>query len=123
MTIFDAITMVDALRPNQYSQDMKIRWLSRLDGMIWQEVICTHDGGTETFDGYDENTSMSTELLVGSPYDEDVYNNYLQAMIDRENGEAGKYSQSITLFNAAFLRWRNWYNRAHIAKDSGAFRF
>ena len=39
MTISDAITMVDALRPNQYSQDMKIRWLSRLDGMIWQEVI------------------------------------------------------------------------------------
>ena len=32
MTISDAITMVDALRPNQYSQDMKIRWLSRLDG-------------------------------------------------------------------------------------------
>ena len=44
-------------------------------------------------------------------------------MIDRENGEAGKYSQSITLFNAAFSRWRNWYNRAHMAKDPGVFRF
>ena len=51
MTISDAITMVDALRPNQYSQDMKIRWLSRLDGMIWQEVIRTHEGGTEFVDG------------------------------------------------------------------------
>ena len=40
-----------------------------------------------------------------------------------ENGEAGKYSQSITLFNAAFSRWRNWYNRAHMAKDPGTFRF
>lgn len=123
MTISDAITMVDALRPNQYSQDMKIRWLSRLDGMIWQEVIRTHEGGTETFDGYDSSSMCDTELLVGSPYDEDVYNNYLQAMIDRENGEAGKYSQSITLFNAAFARWRNWYNRAHMAEDPGAFRF
>lgn len=123
MTISDAITMVDALRPNQYPQDMKIRWLSRLDGMIWQEVIRTHEGGTETFDGYSSADLESKEMLVGSPYDEDVYNNYLQAMIGRENGEAGKYSQSITLFNAAFSRWRNWYNRAHMAKDPGTFRF
>ena len=123
MTISDAITMVDALRPNQYPQDMKIRWLSRLDGMIWQEVIRTHEGGAETFDGYSSEELESKEMLVAAPYAEDVYNNYLQAMIDRENGEAGKYSQSITLFNAAFSRWRNWYNRAHMAKDPGTFRF
>ena len=122
MTISDAITMVDALRPNQYSKDMKIRWLSRLDGMIWQEVIRTHEGGAETFDGYSSEELESKEMLVAAPYDEDVYNNYLQAMID-ENGEAGKYSQSITLFNAAFVRWRNWYNREHMAKDAGTFRF
>lgn len=123
MTISDAITMVDALRPNQYSKDMKIRWLSRLDGMIWQEVIRAHEGGAETFDGYSSEELESKEMLVAAPYDEDVYNNYLQAMIDRENGEAGKYSQSITLFNAAFVRWRNWYNREHMAKDAGTFRF
>lgn len=123
MTISDAITMVDALRPNQYSKDMKIRWLSRLDGMIWQEVIRTHEGAAETFDGYSSEELESKEMLVAAPYDEDVYNNYLQAMIDRENGEAGKYSQSITLFNAAFVRWRNWYNREHMAKDTGTFRF
>ncbi len=123
MTISDAITMVDALRPNQYSKDMKIRWLSRLDGMIWQEVIRTHEGAAETFDGYSSAELESKEMLVAAPYDEDVYNNYLQAMIDRENGEAGKYSQSITLFNAAFVRWRNWYNREHMAKDAGTFRF
>lgn len=123
MTISDAITMVDALRPNQYSQDMKIRWLSRLDGMIWQEVIRTHEGAAETFDGYSSAELESKEMLVAAPYDEDVYNNYLQAMIDRENGEAGKYSQSITLFNAAFVRWRNWYNREHMVRDAGTFRF
>ena len=123
MTISDAITMVDALRPNQYSKDMKIRWLSRLDGMIWQEVIRTHEGAAETFDGYSSAELESKEMLVAAPYDEDVYNNDLQAMIDRENGEAGKYSQSITLFNAAFVRWRNWYNREHMAKDAGTFRF
>ena len=88
MTISDAITMVDALRPNQYSQDIKIRWLSRLDGMIWREVIRTHEGGTETFDGYDSSSMDSTELLVGSPYDEDVYNNYLQAMYNNNTYRA-----------------------------------
>ena len=123
MTISVALPMVDAARPNQYPQDMKIRWLARLGGMIWQEVFRTHEGGAETFDGYSSEELESKEMLVAAPYDEDVYNNYLQAMIDRENGEAGKYSQSITLFNAAFSRWRNWYNRAHMVKDPGTFRF
>lgn len=123
MTILDAITMVDALRPNQYSYAIKTRWLSRLDGMIWEEVIRARDKALGSFSGYDEQTGDGTQLLVQAPYDEDVYNNYLQAMIDRENGEAGKYSQSITLFNAAFGRWRNWYNRAHMVADSGTFRF
>lgn len=119
MTIKDAVRLVDRLKPNSYSEPLKVQWLSKLDGQIWRDVISTHrpaDGEElpETFDGYSDETPIDTELLVAFPYDEDVYSNYLQAMIDKENGETGKYNVAITMYNAAMQAYSNWYNRTHM---------
>lgn len=122
MTIAEAISIVDKLKPNQYAETFKIKWLSKLDGMIFKEVFQTHaDSPIESFEGYDES-SQGTELLVPYPYDEDIYNYFLQAQIDKENGETAKYNQSITLYNNAFLTFQNWYNRTHLPLPS-ATRF
>lgn len=117
MTIQEAISLVDRLKPNQYEAIHKIRWLSKLDGMIWKEVMMTHVGLTceqilEGFNGY-EDASNDTELLVPYPYDADIYNYYLQSMIDKENGEMAKYNQSAMLYNNAYKEFVNWYNRTH----------
>ena len=124
MTVAEAISVVDKLRPNQYQDTFKIKWLSKLDGQIFKEVFMTHaDSPIESFDGYDEN-SQNKELLVPYPYDEDIYNYFLQAQIDKENGEVGKYNQSITLYNNAFLTFQNWYNRTHVPLPSATrFKF
>ena len=124
MTVAEAISIVDKLRPNQYRDTFKIKWLSKLDGLIFKEVFQTHaDSPIESFDGYDEN-AQNTELLVPYPYDEDIYNYFLQAQIDKENGETGKYNQSITLYNNAFLAFQNWYNRTHAPLPSATrFKF
>ena len=114
MTIAEAISIVDKLKPNQYAESFKIKWLSKLDGQIFKEVFQTHaDSPIESFEGYD-NSSTDTELLVPYPFDEDIYNYFLQAQIDKENGETAKYNQSITLYNNAFLTFQNWYNRTHL---------
>lgn len=42
MTVSELITEVDALEPNQYNIEFKIRWLSDLDGQIFDEMIITH---------------------------------------------------------------------------------
>ena len=42
MTIGDVINRVDELAPNQYSEEQKIRWLTGLDGKIFEEIIRTH---------------------------------------------------------------------------------
>lgn len=119
MKVSEAISLVDKLKVNQYSETMKIGWLSKLDGQIFKEIFLTHEGNTiETFDGYDE-TSQEQELLVPYPYDEDVYNYFLQAQIDKENGETARYNQSITLYNNAFLAFQNWYNRTHMPISKG----
>ena len=38
----------------------------------------------------------------------------MQAQIDAENGEAAKYNQSITLYNAAAKLFGDWYNRTNM---------
>lgn len=124
MTIKEAIDLVDKLKPNQYPFTLKAKWLSKLDGMLFREVFMTHEGcPMEVFAGYDDAPSEQ-ELLVPYPYDEDVYNYFLQAQIDKENGETGKYNQSITLYNTACFNFQSWYNRTHKPLSGGSrFRF
>ena len=120
MTIAEAISLVDKLKPNQYTEIMKKNWLSKLDGLVFKEVFQTHeDNPIESFEGY-ETAGVDTELLIPYPYDEDIYNYFLQASIDKENGETAKYNQSITLYNNAFLTFQNWYNRTHKPISSGS---
>ena len=119
MNISDAIYLVDKLKPNQYSTDIKTGWLSKLDGQIFKEVFLTHaDSPIESLDGYD-GSDPEQELLVPYPYDEDIYNYFLQAQIDKENGETAKYNQSITLYNNAFHAFQAWYNRTHLPIPTG----
>lgn len=124
MTIKEAIDLVDKLKPNQYDFTLKAKWLGKLDGMLFREVFLTHEGcEMESFEGYDD-APADKELLVPYPYDEDVYNYFLQAQIDKENGETGKYNQSITLYNTACLNFQSWYTRTHKPLSVGSrFRF
>jgi hypothetical protein len=124
MTIKEAIDLVDKLKPNQYPFELKVKWLSKLDGQIFKELFMTHEGcPADTFAGYD-NASPHCELLVPYPYDEDIYSHFLQAQIDKENAETAKYNQSITLYNTAYYSFASWYNRTHKPVQVGArFRF
>lgn len=116
MTIIEAINAVDAVKPNSYSQDEKIAWLSRLDGNIKAEVVDTHeDGEAVVYEGYDENTPLSTQLIAPAPYD-DIYIKWLEAQIDYANNEFAKYANSASAFNAAYSVYTNWYNRQHMPK-------
>ena len=125
MTINEAIALVDQLRPNSYTNENKISWLSKLDGRIFTELYKTHeDCPSDSFAGYDSDTDGSTELLVPYPYAEDIYNYFLQAQIDKENGETMRYNGSITMYNSAFAAYAAVYNRDHAPIPVGTrFRF
>lgn len=118
MTIIEAINRVDELKPNSYTQIEKIRWLSKLDGIIKKAIIDTHeDGDAITFDGYNEDTATDTELLVKAPYDE-IYVYWLESRIDYHNGEYGRYNNTVTTYNAAYSAFERFYNRAHMPKGN-----
>lgn len=119
MTILEAISRVDAVKPNSYSQAEKIAWLSRIDATIKNEIIDTHEGAENiTFDGYDLDTDTNTELLVPAPYDE-VYIRYLEMQIDYANNEYGKYNNSMVMYNAAYAAYEKYYNRNHMPLSKG----
>ena len=114
MTVMEAIAHVDTVKPNCYSQDEKLRWLSVLDGTVKAEIIDTHEGAEEVaFAPYDGHTDFLRELLVPAPYDE-VYIRWLEAQIDYASGEYGKYNNSVKLFNTAYAAYEKYYNRTHL---------
>lgn len=117
MTIQEAITRADSLKPNVYSQDEKIVWLNNLDLSVKIEILDTHEGSEEyaDFTGYNAETPLDTELLVSSPYDE-MYVLYIQAMIDAYNEEFDRYDASMARFKAKYQDFASYYNRTHTPK-------
>ena len=119
MTIIEAISRADRLKPNTYSQQDKVGWLSTLDGIVKKEIIDTHEGGEDVaFTGYNDDTTLTTELFIPAPYDE-VYVRYLEMQIDYANGEYGKYNNSRTMFNDAYSAFEKYYNRENMPLKRG----
>ena len=116
MTIIEAITQIDSLKHNTYSQENKVQWLSRLDSMVKRLIIDTHEGGDDVvFTGYGDDTDLHTEMLIPAPFDE-MYLRWLEAQIDYTNGEYGKYNNAILMFNTSWKEYQNYYNRTHMPK-------
>ena len=122
MTIIEAITRIKTLKPNTFLQQDIIRWLSILDGIIKKEIIDTHEGGENViFNGYNESSDVTQEMLVPAPYD-DIYLRWLEAQMDYANGEYNKYNNSYKVYNEAFTAFARYYNRTHMPKGN-KFKF
>lgn len=116
MTIIEAIEKIDTLKPNTYTKEEKIRWLSTIEGVIVRNVIEGHEGDENiSFDGYDEDTDLDTELIVQEPYDE-IYLLWLDAMIDYTNGEFTRYNNTIIRYNDMFTAFSRDFNRTHMPR-------
>lgn len=117
MTIQEAISRADSLKPNVYSQDDKIVWLNNLDLSVKIEILDTHEGSEEyaDFAGYNSETPLDTVLLVPAPYDE-MYVLYIQAMIDAYNEEFDRYDASMARFKAKYQDFASFYNRTKMPK-------
>lgn len=123
MTIKECIDLVDNVKPNQYSIEDKVAWLSFLDGIIINDVLKTHEGYEneyEEFAGYSPD-SLGTKLIVGYPYDT-LYTAYLKMKIDEENGETARYNNSATMFNSYLGIYKKHYNKTHMPLNKNSMR-
>lgn len=119
MTIMDAISAVDKLAPNAYSQEEKIRWLWEVDSRIKTEVMDVHEGAPiRELIPYTPDTSPDTILLAPAPHDE-MYLRYLQAQMDYHNAEYGRYNNAMAMFDTAFEAYAKQYTREHMPLSRG----
>ncbi len=42
MTIREALTAIKGIKPSQYDDETLVRWMSELDGRIWEDVLCRY---------------------------------------------------------------------------------
>ena len=119
MTIAEVISKVDALKPNTYTSDDKVGWLSALDARVKTQIIDAHECSDPVcFYGYDCTCDQEMELLVPAPYDE-MYLRWLEAMIDYHNSEDDRYNNAIILFNNAYEGYKKHYTRTHMPISKG----
>ena len=76
MTRMEAINRIDAVKPNVYGQEEKLRWLSVLDGIVKKEIIDTHEGAQTVA----PETGTEAELLAPYPYN-DMYIHLQQLLL------------------------------------------
>ena len=119
MTIAEVISKVDALKPNTYTPEDKVDWLSNLDARVKSQIIDTHEGGEDVlFYGYDSILDEGTILLVPAPYDE-MYLRWVEAMIDYHNSDDERYNNAIMLFNNSYEGYKKHYTRTHMPLNRG----
>lgn len=105
MTANDAIGALDAIKPNAYSDAVKLMWLSTLAAQLQTEVWLLP---AECVEGY----SAVTDVLLDIPpaYSE-LWVQYLAAMVDAANAEFERYGNSMALFNATLGAYTRWFSR------------
>lgn len=119
MNIQQAIERANEMRAgNSASPEMKIRWLSELDHIIYNDVILTHHTNVEPFKDYEDE---STQLIAEKPYDK-LYVYWLMAQIDLACSEFNKYNASLALFNEALNNYKAWYNRTHMPNQKAQIK-
>ena len=118
------IEEVNDLSPNQYGNEIKLKWLHDLDGKIFQELIESHEDEEtrERFEAADYSDT-EVELLIGEPYARDVYVAFLRSKIAQADAETERYNLYASVFNSEYAQFASWYNRNTPHKCGGGWRY
>ena len=124
ITIGDVIAYVDTIKPNTRTQEEKISWLNDIDTMIKEDIIDTHeDAGPITFNGYNEDTPLTQNLLVPAHYGRGIYSYYLMMQIDFINAEYTKYNTNASMFQSAFDGYATHYHNRHMPLQPNSINY
>lgn len=76
MKLIEAINRADELRPNDFTREQKIAWLSALDGIIKNEITDTHEDPPATRSALKATVQIrrcQRSFWADAPYDRAVY--------------------------------------------------
>ena len=107
MTIDTCMRLVDELMPNRIPDGVKLRLLGEVEGKVRVELL---GEDPHTVPAFDEDTSLDLELSAPHPYDQ-LYWQYLLAMLCHATGDTARYENVAVLFNASYLSYGKWLKR------------
>lgn len=109
VTAAEVLSRVDALLPNGYSSEEKLRWLVQAEGFVLREIRC--------MEGEAAQVTESSLLTAEAPYDE-MYRHYVEAQIHYANGEMNRYNNAVSLWNNGFLTYRDYCCRSKVPQGT-----
>ena len=112
MTIRQAIDQLQATKPCGYDEAFMVRWLSRCEALLDQQVLKRYDKASTGFIEFDENTDMDTELIAQEPHDA-LYLYFLEAQVNYADGDIAQYNNSMTMFNSELELFRREIQRRY----------
>ena len=107
MTARQIIDYVDEIKPNAFSDAVKLRWLNTLEGRVATEVMLMPQQQVPEL-----MLRLTDTPMVEPPYD-DIYTSWLEAKIDEANGEYNKYANTAAVFNSAWSGFVCWFAQTY----------
>lgn len=105
MKLREVISYVDSIKPNAFSDEVKVQWINEVEGYVQTDVMLLDI--LEVLK-YSYPKDMDTELLVANPHSK-IYYTYLVAMVDFANGEYNKYANTLQMYNEFLNEYMIWY--------------
>ncbi len=113
VTLEEVLEGIDSLKPNSFSREEKVGWLSALDGQIFREIIAVHEGAVAPSLPYDPNRG-NCRLLVSEPYGRELYLAFLENTMDHYNGDTLRFNNSLERFAALYNNFFRRYHSDHL---------
>lgn len=135
MTVAGLIEQYNTERPNQVADSLKVNWLRRVEELVINEILKSHEHDLEdektvnltvrgttlvidsagSFEEHLDSFDMDSTLLVEEPYDE-LYLHYLDQKIAINQNDTKRYNMAASLFNNAWLTYQQYCNRTYVTK-------
>jgi hypothetical protein len=114
-TVPEVLMEIGRVKPNQYTEDTLARWLSELDGRVWEDLLSNYLPDEQMPSLPYSAGDALTKLLIPFPH-EDVYIKWLTAQIDYHNADMDRYNNAMMMFQDAYQGFLDSYTRSHRGK-------
>lgn len=123
MTTREIINITDEFKPNSYSEEDKLHWISTVDGLFYKTVLSKYlpkEGETNVteFKPYENSVDLDRETLIPEPMAREIYPYFLMAKIDLLNHEINHYNNNITMYNDMYQEYVNSYVSTHARRQT-----
>ena len=109
-TFKEIISRVNEMKPNVFSQQTKLNWLTSLNGKLAADIFLMDINEIRALPQGDE--ALDSQPLVGFPHEE-IYEEYLIAKIDAANGEAREYQNRMQVYDSYYSNFVTWFKATY----------